>query len=238
MIARNCIVASPGHTLVLFDFDQIEMRIMTHLSRDPGLFEAFESDEDFFVTLTRKVYQDDTITKKDPRRNVTKSYGYATIYGSGNDTLATTTKRPLAEIEQLSRDFASNYPGVPAFQSAIQRVARQRYQDEGVGYVISPLTGRRSLCHNMNLAYQLVNHQIQKMAAEIMKSKLLELDAAGIGDYLVLAVHDEEISDVPDEELPEVIATTKEIMNDDSLLSIPLTAGGATAKRWAMKSDI
>jgi DNA polymerase I-like protein with 3'-5' exonuclease and polymerase domains len=51
-------------------------------------------------------------------------------------------------------------------------------------------------------------------------------------------VHDEEISDVPDEELPEVIATTKEIMNDDSLLSIPLTAGGATAKRWAMKSDI
>jgi DNA polymerase I len=238
MIARNCIVASPGHTLLLFDFDQIEMRIMTHLSKDPGLFEAFASDEDFFVMLTRKVYQDDTITKKDPRRNVTKSYGYATIYGSGNDTLATTTKRPLAEIEQLSRDFASNYPGVPAFQAAIQRVARQRYRDEGVGYVISPLTGRRSLCRNPNLMYQLVNHQIQKMAAEIMKMKLLEIDAAGLGDALELVVHDEAVIEVPDDEVPEAIGTMQDVMNDDSLLSIPLTAGGATAKRWASKTEI
>jgi len=238
MIARNCIVASPGHTLLLFDFDQVEMRIMTHLSKDPGLYEAFESDEDFFVTLTRKVYQDETITKKDPRRNVTKSYGYATIYGSGNDTLATTTKRPLAEIEQLSRDFASSYPGVPAFQNAIQQVVRQRYQDEGVGYVISPLTGRRSLCHNLNLAYQLVNHQIQKMAAEIMKMKLLEIDAAGLGDALELVVHDEAVLEVPDDEVPEAIATMQDVMNDDTLLSLPLTAGGATAKRWAMKTEI
>jgi DNA polymerase I-like protein with 3'-5' exonuclease and polymerase domains len=238
MIARNCIVASPGHTLVLFDFDQIEMRIMTHLSKDPGLYEAFEADEDFFVTLTRKVYQDDTITKKDPRRNVTKSYGYATIYGSGNDTLATTTKRPLAEIEQLSRDFASSYPHVPALQSAIQQVVRQRYRDEGVGYVISPLTGRRSLCHNMNLAYQSVNHLIQMTAAEIMKTKLLELDAAGLGDYLALVVHDEAIADVPDDEVPDAIATMKDVMNDDTLLSLPLTAGGATAKRWAEKIEL
>jgi DNA polymerase I-like protein with 3'-5' exonuclease and polymerase domains len=238
MIARNCIVASPGHTLLLFDFDQVEMRIMAHLAQDQGLFDAFASDEDFFVALTRKVYQDDTITKKDPRRNVIKSYGYATIYGSGNDTLATTTKRPLAEIEQLSRDFANSYPGVPAFQNAIQRVVRQRYQDEGVGYVISPLTGRRSLCHNMNLAYQLVNHQIQKMAAEIMKMKLLEIDAAGLGDCLELVVHDEAVLEVPDDAVPEAIATMQDVMNDDSLLSIPLTAGGATAKRWAMKSDI
>jgi DNA polymerase-1 len=223
---------------LLFDFDQIEMRIMTHLSKDPGLFEAFEADEDFFVTLTRKVYQDETITKKDPRRNVTKSYGYATIYGSGNDTLATTTKRPLAEIEQLSRDFASSYPGVPAFQNAIQQVARQRYRDEGMGYVISPLTGRRSLCHNPNLMYQLVNHQIQKMAAEIMKMKLLELDAAGLGDYLALVVHDEAIADVPDDQVPDAIATMQDVMNDNTLLSIPLTAGGATAKRWAEKIEL
>jgi len=238
MIARNCIVASPGHTLLLFDFDQVEMRIMAHLAQDQGLFDAFASDEDFFVTLTRKVYQDDTITKKDPRRNVIKSYGYATIYGSGNDTLATTTKRPLAEIEQLSRDFASSYPGVPAFQNAIQQVVRQRYRDEGVGYVISPLTGRRSLCHNMNMAYQLVNHQIQKMAAEIMKMKLNEIDAAGLGDCLELVVHDEAILEVPDDEVPEAIATMQDVMNDDTLLSLPLTAGGATAKRWAEKIEL
>jgi DNA polymerase-1 len=238
MIARNCIVASPGHTLLLFDFDQIELRVMAHFSQDHGLREAFLSDEDFFVTLTKKIYQDETITKKSPQRNLTKSYTYATLYGAGNDKLATTTKRPLAEIEKLAADFNGTYAGVPAHQQTIQRLASQRYQAEGVGYVKSPLTGRRFSQSNTRLFYQLVNHQIQGVAAEIMKMKLLELDAAGLGDYLALVVHDEAIADAPDDEVPEAIATMQDVMNDDTLLSIPLTAGGATATRWAMKTEL
>jgi DNA polymerase-1 len=237
-IARNCIVASPGSTFVLFDYDQIELRVMADFSGDPGLREAFLAEEDFFVTLTKKIYQDETITKKSPERNLTKSYTYATLYGAGNDRLATTTKRPLAEIEKLATDFNGTYTGVPAHQQTIQRLASQRYRDEGVGYVKSPLTGRRFQQHNPNLFYQLVNHQIQGVAAEIMKGALLQLDAAGIGDYLALVVHDEVIADVPDSEVADVIATMQDVMNDDSLLSIPLTAGGATAKRWAEKRDI
>jgi DNA polymerase-1 len=238
MVARNCIVSTPGSTFVMFDFDQIELRVMTHFSKDPGLYEAFLSDEDFFVSLTKKIYQDETITKKSPQRNLTKSYTYATLYGAGNDKLATTTKRPLAEIEKLAADFNGTYAGVPAHQQTIQRLAAQRYRNEGVGYVKSPLTGRRFQQHNSNLFYQLVNHQIQGVAAEIMKMKLLELDAAGLGDYLALVVHDEAIADVPDNEVPEAIATMKDVMNDDSLLSITLTAGGATAKRWAEKIEL
>jgi len=237
-IARNCIVSSPDSTFVLFDYDQIELRVMADFSADPGLREAFLAEEDFFVTLTKKIYQDETITKKSPERNLTKSYTYATLYGAGNDRLATTTKRPLAEIEKLATDFNGTYTGVPAHQQTIQCLASQRYRDEGVGYVKSPLTGRRFQQHNPNLFYQLVNHQIQGVAAEIMKGALLQLDAAGIGDYLALVVHDEVIADVPDSEVSDVIATMQDVMNDDSLLSIPLTAGGATAKRWAMKSDI
>jgi DNA polymerase-1 len=238
MIARNCIVASPDHTLLLFDFDQIELRIMTHFSKDPGLYEAFLADEDFFVTLTKKIYRDESITKESPERDLTKGYTYATLYGAGNDKLATTTKRPLAEIEKLAADFNGVYAGVPEHQQAIQRLASQRYRDEGIGYVRSPLTGRRFQQHNPNLFYQLVNHQIQGVAAEIMKMKLLELDAAGLGDYLALVVHDEAIADVPDDVVPDVIATMQDVMNDDTLLSLPLTAGGATAKRWAMKVEI
>jgi len=238
MIARNCIVASPDSTFVLFDYDQIELRVMADFSGDPGLREAFLAEEDFFVTLTKKIYQDETITKKSPERNLTKSYTYATLYGAGNDRLATTTKRPLAEIERLAADFNGVYRGVPEHQNTIQRLATKRFREEGVGYVKSPLTGRRFQQHNPNLFYQLVNHQIQGVAAEIMKGALLQLDAAGIGDYLALVVHDEVIADVPDSEVSDVIATMQDVMNDDSLLSIPLTAGGAIAKRWAMKTEI
>lgn len=238
IIVRNCVVSSPGSTLVMFDFDQIELRIMAHLSKDPGLAEAFAQPGDFFTFMTQKIYDDPTIVKKDPRRSNTKSYVYASNYGSGNDRLARTTHQPLAVIEKLAADYKRVYAEVPKHQRKVQELAARRYQTEGVAYVLSPLTGRRFIADDPTKLYPLVNYQIQGLAAEIMKTKLLELDAAGLGDYLVLAVHDEAISDIPDKEVPEAIATMNTIMNDDKLLSLPLTSGGATGKRWAEKKDV
>ena len=238
IVVRNCIVSEPGSTFVMFDFDQVELRILAHLSQDPGLFEAFEQPGDFFTYMTRKIYNDMTIQKKDPRRSDVKSYVYASNYGAGLDKLAHTTHQPLAVMEKLSADYKSVYANVPKHQQAVQREAAQRHRAEGVAYVISPMTGRRFIAADPKKLYPLVNYQIQGLAAEIMKVKLLELDAAGLGDYLVLAVHDEAIAEVPDDEVRDAVQTMNEIMNDDKLLTLPLTAGGATWKRWAEKKDV
>lgn len=235
-VIRNCIVAKEGHTLVMCDFDQIELRIMAHLSGDPDLIAAFGQGGDFFTVLAQKIYKDLTLTKSDPRRSLTKSYVYATLYGAGNDRLATTTGVPLAEVEQLARDFAAAYPLVPVFQQAVQAKARERFRTEGVTYVQSPLTGRR-LIGQRGSEYKLVNYLIQSMAAEIMKTKALELDAAGLGDYLVLFVHDEYILEVPDDMVAEVCQMLNDVVNDDKMLSVPLTAGLATGKKWGAKRD-
>lgn len=235
-VIRNCIVAKEGHTLVMCDFDQIELRIMAHLSGDPDLIAAFGQGGDFFTVLAQKIYKDPTLTKSDPRRSLTKSYVYATLYGAGNDRLATTTGVPLAEVEQLARDFAAAYPLVPVFQQAVQAKARERFRAEGVTYVQSPLTGRR-LIGQRGSEYKLVNYLIQSMAAEIMKTKALELDAAGLGDYLVLFVHDEYILEVPDDMVDEVCMMLNDVVNDDKMLSVPLTAGLATGKKWGAKRD-
>lgn len=238
IVVRNCVVSSPETTFVMFDFDQVELRILAHLTQDAGLFEAFAQPGDFFTFMTRKIYDDMTITKKDPRRSLTKSYVYASNYGSGNERLARTTHLPLAEIEQLAADYKRTYAGVPKHQRDVQQKAAARHRSEGVAYVTSPMTGRRFIAEDPNKLYPLVNYQIQGLAAEIMKVKLLELDAAGLGDYLVLAVHDEAIAEVPDDEVHDAIGTMNEIMNDDTMLSLPLTAGGATGKRWAEKSEL
>lgn len=238
IVVRNCVVSAPETTLVMFDFDQVELRIMAHLTQDPGLFEAFAQPGDFFTYMTQKVYNDPTIVKKDPRRSDTKSYVYASNYGSGTDRLARTTHRPLAEIEKLAADFKRTYAGVPKHQRAVQQEARTRYRSEGMAYVTSPMTGRRFIADDPKKLYPLVNYQIQGLAAEIMKTKLLELDAAGLGEYLMLVVHDEAIAEVPDDAVRDAIDTMNAIMNDDTLLSLPLTSGGATGKRWAEKQDV
>lgn len=238
IVVRNCIVSQPGSTFVMFDFDQVELRIMAHLTQDPGLFEAFAQPGDFFTYMTRKVYDDMSIVKSDPRRSLTKSYVYASNYGSGTDRLARTTHQPLATIEKLAADYKATYANVPKHQRNVQKEAAARYKAEGVAYVKSPMTGRRFIADDPKKLYPLVNYQIQGLAAEIMKVKLLELDAAGLGEYLVLAVHDEAIAEVPDDEVNDAVHTMNEIMNDDRLLSLPLTAGGATGKRWAEKKDV
>lgn len=238
VVVRNCVVSSPGSTFVMFDFDQIELRIMAHMTQDPGLFDAFAQPGDFFTYMTQTIYGDPTIVKKDPRRSLTKSYVYASNYGSGNERLARTTHIALAEIEKLAADYKRVYAGVPKHQRDVQQQAAARHRAEGLAYVTSPMTGRRFIADDPNKLYPLVNYQIQGLAAEIMKTKLLELDAAGLGDYLVLAVHDEAISDIPDKDVPDAIATMNTIMNDDKLLSLPLTSGGATGKRWAEKKDV
>lgn len=235
-VIRNCIVAGEGKTLLMCDYDQIELRLMAHLSRDKGLAEAFAAEGDFFTTLTRGIYHDPSIDKKDRRRQLTKSYVYATLYGAGNDKLATTTGVPLAEVEQLSRDFAASYSGVPAFQQAVQRRARERGQSEGVYYTRSPLTNRKFI-GEQGKEYKLVNFTIQGMAAELLKMKLLELDAAGLGDAMRLPVHDEVILEVDDADVPDAVQTLRDVMNDDQMLSIPITAGVASGKRWGMKED-
>lgn len=235
-VIRNCVVAGEGKTLLMVDFDQVELRIMAHLSADPGLAAAFATEEDFFTTLTRGIYKDPTIHKDDPRRQLTKSYVYATLYGAGNDKLATTTGVPLAEVEQLSRDFAASYSGVPDFQQEVQRRARLRARDEEFPYTRSPLTNRRFI-GEIGKEYKLVNFTIQGMAAEILKSKLLELDAAGLGDVLRLPVHDEVIVEVDHADVEETVHILNGVMNDANLLNIPLTAGVSIGERWGEKKD-
>lgn len=233
---RNCIVSSDDCTLLTTDADQIEMRVMAHLSGDEGMRQAFTGDVDFFTALARTVYHAPDLIKADPRRQVTKNYGYATIYGAGIAKLAKTAGVSEDEIIKLDALFNAAYPGVKRMQNGIQNAALKRLRDEGVPYSRSPLTNRKYACLP-GKEYALVNYTIQGMSAEILKIKMLQLHAAGLGEYMILPIHDEIMLDVPDLLIPDVARTLLEIVNDDQLLTVPLTWGAATGKRWGEKRD-
>jgi len=237
---RNCYTTRYGGDgrLVFCDFDQIEMRGLAHMSQDQGLRDAFLSPDDFFIVLARSVFADATITsKKDPRRQVVKNVGYGKIYGAGIAKLALTARISEEQAAAAMHAFDAAYPGVRAFQNRVQRTALQRKADEGVGYVRSPLTQRRHPS-DPGKEYALVNYLVQGLAAEMFKMKLVELDNAGLGPYMILAVHDEVILDVPNDEYEDVIATLRDVMNDDKMLSVPVTAGIAYGERWGKKIDV
>lgn len=238
-LVRNCVVPrTPDNSLLMFDFDQIELRIMAHISQDMGLIDAFRQPEDFFVLVARDLYGDPAITKAHPLRQLTKGLVYSLIYGAGPAKFAETAGIPLKEAVDAHRKFAARFPGVYRYAQHTISAARTRLSLEGLAYDCCPMVGRRYVVTDPDALYQLANHKIQGLAATLLKLKLLQLDAAGLGDYLVLPVHDEIIMDVPDEQLYDVARTAAAIMNDDRIISVPVTAGGATGKRWATKKEI
>lgn len=234
---RNCLTASEGCRLLMCDFDQIEFRLEAHFSNDPALLRAF-GEGDFFVNLTRQIFNDPTIEKKDPRRQTTKNAGYAKIYGAGIPKFALTAGIGVDEAARFMQRLDQLYPGMNRFSLEIAEVARSRYEDEGVAYVRSPLTGRRYPADRIDKAYALTNYLIQGVAAEVLKMKNLELVRLGLGDLLVLNVHDEIILDVPEADFEDVGRMLLKAMNDDQLFRVPLTASLEWGDRWGGKNPV
>lgn len=235
-IVRNCVVARPGHTLVFCDFSQVETRLLAHLSEDPGLIDAFHSGEDFFVTLARTVFGDETIGKKDPRRNVIKTLVYAKIYGAGIEKMAKTLGFTFAQMKAVDDALTAAYPGIKAFQNATQHAAYLNEQEFGDLFVVCPLSGRRHYAEPGKV-YALVNYLIQGMAAFFFKTKLLELDAAELGEWMILPVHDEIILDVPNEFVPLAVEVLQRVMNDADTFLVPIAAEVSYGQRWGSKHD-
>lgn len=235
-VVRNCIVAREGHTLIMCDFDQIEMRCLAHVANELAMISAFKSEGDFFLNLASQIYGTTITDKKDTRRQVTKNAGYAKIYGAGVAKFAVTAGIDEEQARSFLMRFDELYPGVRRFQDAVQQMAYETHATEGMPYVRSPLTARRYVA-DLGKEYTLVNHMIQGMASELFKTKILELDAAGLGPWLIVPVHDEAILDVPNEFVPDVVNTLEGIMNDEKILSVPVTAGVSFAKRWGEKED-
>lgn len=233
---RNCITTRyEDGALLMCDFDQIEMRCLAHVSGDPGMIAAFkDTSTDFFVTLGRVIFNDPDMVKSDKRRQLVKNGGYAKIYGAGLAKFAATAKVSTDVARSFLARFDEMFPGGRTLANTVQRVAMERAVSDGQPFVRSPLTGRKQIADS-GKEYALTNYMLQGVAAEILKMKILELDAAGLGQWMVAPVHDEIILDVPGEHLDEAVAVLRKVMNDDSLLSVPVSASVSYGKRWGEK---
>lgn len=249
---RNCFTAecSPRcgcgdeHVWVKTDFDQIEFRLFAHLAEDPGLIALFDAPVDPFLAATRDIFGDDTILKEDVRRQHVKNSFYAKLYGAGVEQFARTAgirddygqlNLPVAQAFLMRLDQI--YPGIRSLQRDIETQANVRTREEGEAYARSPLTNRKHVA-DRGREYALMNYVVQGTAGEILKMKMVEASQAGLGKYMVLPVHDEIDLDVPKKDLPDVLTTMRDVMNDATLLTVPITATTSVGPRWGDVKDV
>lgn len=98
--------------LVSADFCQLELRILTHLSKDESLLKIMNSDKDVFKSVAAKWNRISESSVTDAMRQNTKQICYGIIYGMGNRTLSESLKMDEKNVGLMVDQFHETYPGI------------------------------------------------------------------------------------------------------------------------------
>jgi DNA polymerase-1 len=234
---RRAFVAAPGCRFVVADYSQIELRILAHLSRDPGLVEAFRSGADIHTATAARVFGVDE-PGQDLRRKA-KMINFGLLYGMEAYGLAQRLEIPTEEAREHMEAYFAQFPDVKAFMEGIVEEARH------TGYTTTILGRRRYLPELASPVFRIrqmgermaLNAPIQGSAADIIKRAMIDLDRAveerGMRAVMLLQVHDELVLEAPDDEVDELVTLTRTIMERVSDLTVPLVVDVATGDSLA-----
>jgi DNA polymerase-1 len=236
---RDSFVASEGFEMLLTaDYSQIEMRIMAHLSEDPGLIEAFIKGEDLHRFVGSRIFGVEPSAVTADMRSQVKAMSYGLVYGLSEYGLAKQLGLSNADAKQLMKDYFERFGGVRRYLAKVVEDAK------AVGYT-KTLHGRRRPFDDLNSSiFQVrenarraaLNAPIQGTAADIMKLAMnaihAEMSALKLGSRMLLQVHDELVFEVAKGELEVLRKLVVEKMANVVKLSVPLDVQVGTGRSW------
>jgi DNA polymerase-1 len=238
-IIRQAFVAAQGYTYLVADYSQIELRILAHLSGDPGLVDAFEHDLDVHTATAARVagIEPETVTPDQRRR--AKVINFGLLYGMEAYGLAQRLEISREDAATHVEQYFAQFPQVRDFMQGIVDEARR------TGYTTTILGRRRYLPELTSTNFRdrqsgermALNAPIQGSAADIIKKAMVvlegELRRQGFGAEMLLQIHDELVLEVPEDELDEVTALVVSVMESIVDLGVPLRVDVAAGANLA-----
>ena len=235
---RDAFVAQRDWILLSADYSQIELRVLAHMSEDPGLMEAFTRDEDIHSATASQVFNVPIGEVTPDQRRFAKVVNFGLVYGMGEFGLATRSDRTREEAAPIIQEYFRKYPGILRYLEETKKMAREK------GYVETLLGRRRYLPEVHAGNYQIrsaaermaVNMPVQGTAADIIKIAMINLDKqmeeSGLRSRMVLQVHDELIFETPIDELDKVKSLVQDLMPHAMELKVPLRVDMKSGRTW------
>ncbi|XP_053604168.1 DNA polymerase theta [Plodia interpunctella] len=241
---RNVFKAAPGHVLVSADYCQLEMRILTHYSKDPVLMKIMSSDIDVFKSIAASWSNLPEEEVDDDLRQKAKQLCYGILYGMGNRTLSQHLDVTELEAAMFMDSFYKTYPAIRSFTQSVIQECRSK------GYV-ETLSKRRRFLRDINsnvmakksaAERQAVNTKIQGSAADIAKAAMCAIDTKTTTDNnkprLILQMHDELIYEVVESSKESFIKALKRVMEETVRLMVPLPVKVKTGVTWGSLEEV
>ncbi len=251
---RKAFLPQEGWQLLSADYSQIELRILTHLSGEEVLLQAYRDGDDVHALTARLLLDKDEVSADE--RRLGKTINFGVIYGMGAQRFARETGVSQSEAKDFLSKYKERYPKVFAYLELQERLALSQ------GYV-ETLLGRRRPFHfdrnglgrlkgmdplEINLevarrggmeAQQLraaANAPIQGSSADIIKLAMVQLQAElerkNLPARLLLQVHDELVLETEPEGLAVVQELVVETMKNAIHLSVPLDVETGSGANW------
>ncbi|MCZ6476104.1 MAG: DNA polymerase I [Gammaproteobacteria bacterium] len=235
---RQAFIAPPGYKLLAADYSQIELRIMAHLSEDPGLLAAFAADIDIHRATAAEVFGISPDQVSDDERRSAKAINFGLIYGMSAFGLARQLGIDRGQAREYVDLYFSRYPGVKAYMDRTRERAREH------GYV-STVYGRRLYLPEIDsrnhqrrqyAERSAINAPMQGTAADIIKRAMIQVDewltSSGADARVIMQVHDELVFEVIEPECAEIAHEVRRIMESAASLSVPLKVDFGFGANW------
>ncbi len=235
---REAFIAPPGHVLVSADYSQIELRIMAHLSDDPGLLKAFAEDRDIHTATAAEVFGVPLDAVSSDQRRMAKVINFGLIYGMSAFGLASQLNLERAAAQTYIDRYFARYPGVADYMQRTRETARrQGYVETVFGRRLTlPEINARNPQRRQGAERAAINAPMQGTAADLIKLAMIAvqgwIDTEKLASRLLLQVHDELILEVPEHELDRVRAELPAHMCNVAELKVPLRVGVGTGRNW------
>ena len=226
---RSAFEVGQGYeTLLTADYSQIEMRIMAHLSEDPGLIEAFNSGEDLHRFVGARVFGVQPQEVTPAMRTKVKAMSYGLVYGLSAFGLSKQLRIEQAEAKQLMMEYFHRFGAVRDYlRSSVERARIDGYTETIFGRrrpfpdLASP---NRVLRENAERAA--LNAPIQGSAADIMKIALFRIhddfSAREMRSRVLMQIHDELVIEIAAGEWDAAEDIVRERMGGAADLAVPL----------------
>ncbi len=236
---RYAFVPEDGWSLAVADYNQIELRILAHLSQDEGLLGAFAAGEDVHRAIASSVFgvAPDAITHE--QREQAKAVSYGLAYGMEAFGLSQRLGLTVANARAIMDRYFEGFPTLRHYMDETVRQIRERgYSRTELGRIrpfpdLATATGPQRQAAER----QAMNAGIQGLAADVFKSALVRLDDflrdGGYEARLILQVHDEVLVEAPREERDAVGAVIVDALVNAAALTVPLDVSLRWGENWA-----
>tara|TARA_B100000780_G_C21114791_1_gene450929 strand:- start:549 stop:2756 length:2208 start_codon:yes stop_codon:yes gene_type:complete len=235
---RQAFVANTGYKLVAADYSQVELRIMAHLSQDPGLLSAFSSAQDVHKATAADVFGVSLAEVTTEQRRGAKAINFGLIYGMSAFGLANQLDISRGDAQSYVDRYFEKYPGVRKYMDETQASADEK------GYV-ETLFGRRLYLPGIHAGNGIIrkaaqrtaiNAPMQGTAADMIKQAMIDighwLSSAQLDAKMVLQVHDELVFEVAEKDVDMLIEGVKFRMTTAASLDVPLVVDVGIGNNW------